>query len=264
VSNTKDLVSAKPTPSNNNNINLYGYADFQLSASKNTAAQKSPVATHRSFGFDGDIPMLPGTAVEVSEINKLFLSKAFRVNTYTGETASEHNIKKSADLKVLHVATHGFFMNDVQVSEADAESATALFNNPLLRSGILLAGAGLTKNEGDLNGEDGVLTAYEAMNIDLNQTELVVLSACETALGELKNGEGVYGLQRSFIVAGADAVMMSLWQVDDIATQELMVNFYQRWLGGEDKHSAFRGAQLMIKEKYKSPFYWGAFILVGQ
>jgi CHAT domain-containing protein len=264
VSNSKEIASRTNKASLSNPIvNLYGYADFQLSMMKGAHETKSTSRLNRSFGFEGDIPLLPGTAVEVDEIDRLFKEKNFAVQSYKGESASELQIKKTPRVKVLHIATHGFFMNDVDVSESEGEGAESFFNNPLLRSGILLAGAGVSKSASLLGGEDGILTAYEAMNIDLNETELVVLSACETALGELKNGEGVYGLQRSFIVAGTSAVMMSLWQVDDVATQELMVNFYQRWLGGEDKHAAFRKAQLMIKEKYKSPYYWGAFILVG-
>jgi CHAT domain-containing protein len=264
VSNSKEIVSrTNKASASNSTINLYGYADFQLHMLKGVHEVASTSPLNRSFGFEGEIPLLPGTAVEVDEIERLFKEKKFAVQTYKGDGASELQIKKTPRVKVLHIATHGFFMNDVEVSESDGEGNENFFNNPLLRSGILLAGAGVSKSAALLGGEDGILTAYEAMNIDLNETELVVLSACETALGELKNGEGVYGLQRSFIVAGTSAVMMSLWQVDDVATQELMVNFYQRWLGGEDKHAAFRKAQLMIKEKYKSPYYWGAFILVG-
>jgi CHAT domain-containing protein/Tfp pilus assembly protein PilF len=265
LSNTKEILehaSRKPSP--HHEIHLYGYADFHLKFSGIPAASLHAGSLNRNFGFTGEIPMLPGTQIEISEIGKLFATQQYQIKSYQVQEASESNIKKTPHVKVLHIATHGFFMNDIEVSESEGDDKTDFFNNPLLRSGILLAGAGVSKSESDLSGEDGILTAYEAMNIDLNETDLVVLSACETALGELKNGEGVYGLQRSFIVAGAEAVIMSLWQVDDVATQELMVNFYQHWLNGQPKHEAFRNAQLMVKEKYSSPFFWGAFILVGE
>lgn len=169
----------------------------------------------------------------------------------------------------MHIATHGYFLADADLKGNDAMGVDAenAKHNPLLRSGLILSGVhapGQDKTSIDLQSNDnGVLTAYEAMNLSLEGTDLIVLSACETGLGDVRAGEGVYGLQRAFLVAGAKAMVMSLWKVDDTATQALMTNFYMNLVKGGSRSKAFKQAQLQLMAKYKDPYYWGAFVMMG-
>ena len=145
-------------------------------------------------------------------------------------------------------------------------------DDPMLHSGLFFAGANRTRSGAAPapGADNGILTAYEASQLDLQGTELVVLSACETGLGEQSNSEGVFGLRRALQEAGADAVMMSMWSVPDQETQELMALFYAKWLTGLDKPEALRQAQLaereVVRKRYGRdlPYYWGAFVLVSR
>jgi CHAT domain-containing protein len=141
----------------------------------------------------------------------------------------------------------------------------ALTQNPLMRTGLLLKGAGdlLDKTQYNYNMENGILTAYEAMSLNLDKTDLVVLSACETGLGELESGEGVYGLQRAFLVAGAKVLIMSMFKVDDEATQKLMLKFYQKWLNSGNMRQSFTDAKIELRIEYPEPIFWGAFMMIG-
>lgn len=259
VSNTRELAEVRRGISLTKSASIFGFADFNLGLPNNTDGNARR-SLARSFGFDGEeIPVLPATEKEVDGVQKILLGKNWSSRVFKKFEASEENIKKVDNAEVIHIATHGFFLSDVEISE---DEGSELLSNPLFRSGVLLAGAGVERSVRQ-GQEDGVLTSYEAMNLSLEKTDLVVLSACETGLGEIRNGEGVYGLQRSFLVAGANSVLMSLWQVDDVATQELMNTFYSFWLEGLDRSQAFRKAQLVMKEKYTVPYFWGAFVLIG-
>ena len=141
-----------------------------------------------------------------------------------------------------------------------------LLLNPMLRSGLALAGANTWAQDGSppAEAEDGILTAEDVTGLDLLDTELVVLSACETALGEVHVGEGLFGLRRAFTVAGASTLVMSLWKVPDRQNQELMTQFYEGLVQGKPRIDALREAQLRMRERYPEPFYWGAFICQGE
>lgn len=209
------------------------------------------------------IPALPGTKVEVEGISRILKTTGYQVTLPQQNDATESKIKSLNGPAMVHIATHGYFLEDGAVGVA-SENAK---DNPLLRSGLLLAGASKTMSGEVLpnleSNDNGVLTAYEAMNLNLNGTNLLVMSACETGLGDVRAGEGVYGLQRAFIVAGAKALVMSLWKVDDAATQALMTNFYTNLSKGGSKLKAFKQAQQQLMLKYKDPYYWGAFVMVG-
>jgi CHAT domain-containing protein len=221
----------------------------------------------------GALEPLPGTQAELDAIHDLIKRQNWQVEVYTQERALEEAVKRVQSPRVVHLATHGFFLPDQEPPQrglpGDAPPAR---EEPMVRSGLYFAGANRTLagpvSPGGL--EDGVLTAYEAMGLNLQGTELVVLSACQTGLGRVKNGEGVFGLRRALQVAGAEAVLMSLWSVPDQETQELMTLFYKKWLSGKSKHEALRESQLELRAKVKQrygqdlPFYWGAFILVGR
>jgi tetratricopeptide (TPR) repeat protein len=276
VSNTSDILLAPGTSTAKEGV-LLGFPDYyrkQLATPPKAERDSSyfllALDTTQRFMDGTTITDLPGTKGEVNAIAEIMQSMKLTVRKYLEGEATEEHLKSIRSAKVLHIATHGFFVKEIgKTTTQDGRSFTGILDrkmieNPLLRSGLLLAGSGKTiAGEKDSGKEDGILTAYEAMNLDLDQTELVVMSACETGLGQLQSGEGVYGLQRAFRAAGAKSVMMSMWKVDDQATQQLMSEFYRQWLKEGEKQPSFRNAQLKLREKFTHPYYWGAFILVG-
>jgi CHAT domain-containing protein/Tfp pilus assembly protein PilF len=212
---------------------------------------------------------LPATKIEVENISLTLKSKGWQVNSYLAENASETNIKKQESPRILHIATHGYFFPDIPIDKDNTRflgmDRQQVVQDPMLRSGLLFTGANRTLKGEESKGENGLLSAAEASLLDLRETELVVLSACETGKGEVKNSEGVYGLRKAFSDAGAKNIIMSLWKVDDKVTQEFMSRFYEIWLNDKTSiREAFNKTQLEIKAKYPEPYYWGAFILVGE
>ena len=286
VTNTKDIIAyaeeAATSGLQTGKAFFFGFPNYNLGLDEETLAAAeiaNKVATTVSLdrGLRGSLQryvsnnqllaMLPGTKTEVEAITELYAQQSRNFTTFMGDDAVEEQLKQMEMPSTLHIATHGFFLEDTPEASAGG-SADDYVGNPLLRSGLILAGANTFiaagANQSPLTQEDGILTAYEVMNLNLDQTDLVVMSACETGLGTIKNGEGVYGLQRAFRVAGADAIIMSLWTVSDAATTQLMEHFYENWLTTGDKQEAFRQAQQQLRESFPEPYYWGAFVMVGQ
>ncbi len=184
--------------------------------------------------------------------------------------ATEAALRQLSGPRILHIATHGFFLQDNEAAAPATRGSedlrlgkwVAKVSNPLLRSGLALAGA----NQGQSGNDDGVLTAMEAASLDLWGTTLVVLSACDTGVGQIKNGDGVYGLRRALVLAGAETQLMSLWPVSDTSTSELMIGYYKALQQGQGRGEALRQVQLqMLQIKLRQhPFYWASFIQSGE
>ncbi|HEY5406790.1 MAG TPA: CHAT domain-containing protein, partial [Ginsengibacter sp.] len=247
LSNVDDLI--KPSFHNKSamhTISLFGGANFN---GNNTTT------TNEAF------PYLQGTKDEVDSLLTLFTNKKWNVQVHTGLSASEENFKKYSGKNapyILHIATHGFYTKD--------NSSTAT-DFPLLRSGFILSGANMfweTGRSAPLGTDDGIVTAQEVSDLNFEKTNLVTLSACETALGDVNNNEGVYGLQRAFKIAGAKNMLITLWEIPDEPTRELMTIFYKNVLHGNNYYEALRNAQIKMKIKYPDPLVWAGFQLIGQ
>jgi CHAT domain-containing protein len=200
-----------------------------------------------------------GSAKEAEVLQKLMP----QAKVMTQRNATKEVIQQAKAPKILHIATHGFFLSDripPLYAQAALKGNPAAYENPLLRSGLALAG--FDPKSGNFGG---ALTALEASQLDLRGTELVVLSACQTGVGEIKNGEGVYGLRRAFMLAGAKSLLLSLWDVDDEATYSLMSSYYSRLSQGEGRSQALINTQraMLKSQSFSHPHYWAGFFHSG-
>jgi CHAT domain-containing protein len=229
-------------------------------------------ATRRSITIAADLSSvyfapLAGTGEEARAIKSLFPD----AHVLTGPRATKAALKQLDAPSILHIATHGFFLQKAERQAAQspataangtrAASETAAIQNPLLRSGLALSGANLDKDVTD----SGILTALEASNLNLWGTKLVTLSACDTGVGEVRS-EGVYGLRRAFFLAGAETLVMSLWPVSDYITREMMTGYYVGLKKGLGRGDALRQSQLamLTRANRRHPFYWASFIQAGE
>lgn len=216
---------------------------------------------------------LDGTGKEARSIYRLYRGQKQAVTLVSQTEATEAYVKSldGNSPKVLHLATHGFFFEDPEDKHEDMgfisnQPVYTLADDPLMRSGLVMAGANYAWQHGQnpYEEEDGILTAYEISNLNLSNTDLVVLSACETGLGDIEGSEGVYGLQRAFRMAGVEYIIMSLWEVPDDETSEFMKLFYKTWLSGDQGiYEAFTHTKRIIAAKYRDePQKWAGFVLV--
>jgi CHAT domain-containing protein/Flp pilus assembly protein TadD len=273
------LPSFKPIyVSDTASMTLFGGISYDTdsTALKNAVAFYHSNATNdpwlfASRGFETDSTQrgsnwkyLSGTLEEVQSIKPMFSNSKI----YTGLEATEEAFKAlpgKSSPEVLHLATHGFFFKEQNTKDREGKiNAFQSSNDPLIRSGLMLAGGNLKWSGGELPQymEDGILTAKEVAAMNLYNTKLAVLSACETGLGDVKGSEGVYGLQRAFKAAGVKYLLMSLWSVPDRATAVFMKNFYEELKNGKDIQTAFDNTQKNMSQQYPEPFYWAGFVLV--
>ncbi len=279
LTSTRELCKAKQ-PKTYETGAIYGGLQYdveqqrmaEVAAMNKTESEESPAFALR--GEDrGNWNYLPGTLAEAEHIAGIMRQANIGCGLYEGDLGSEESFKalSGAHTDIIHLATHGYFiegkkadMNDFMnsLSPLARQKADSIID-PLLRSGLILSGGnnawlGKEVPEGI---EDGVLTALEISTMNLTGTDMVVMSACETGLGDITS-DGVFGLQRAFKMAGVQTLVMSLWKVDDNATSLMMQTFYEQLFSGKTKCEAFNFAQAAVRNKYPEPYYWAGFVML--
>jgi CHAT domain-containing protein len=317
VASTRDALKARRVSDRGRTAVLVGRPAYDRAPAEASAdSARAPAEDLRSIRFhpqSGErlhFRDLAGTEREVSEIDALLCDRGWKVTVLLGECASRASLLSVESPTVLHIATHGFYLDPGEIRFRNAEGESILMFedstnleaqpgfaklqevlaesgfvrtaavgvrrttagafpgttvlDPLLRSGLALAGASREILSTDLVADDGILTAYDATGLELERTELVVLSACESGRGELRAAEGAFGMERALRAAGAKTILATLWPVDDAITRELMAAFYASWLESGDARAALRASQQQLRLKYRLPMLWGGFVLIGR
>lgn len=267
--NASSLIESPSKLSNDERSHaiLFGDPDFDFDFKVHVKGNESKLTNLIASRYGlVNLSKLPGTKKEVETIENELMAAGWNVKTFTDENASESNIRIVNSPAILHIATHGYYLQDVKTEDKMflGFERQSLKENSFLRSGLILAGVGPATSD-SLNTDsqnDGVLTAYEAEFLNLTATDLVVLSACQTGLGDNMGSEGVAGLQRSLAIAGAKHLIMSLWPVDDLATNYFMSKFYKTYAKTKNIYQAHKNAQIETRIKYPHPNYWAAFVLI--
>ena len=267
---------------------LFGGIQYEMDnttiAETNKELSKDPIAARGEVSFSftdstsrgGSWNYLKWTDREVDKIAATLATAGIKTEVRKSYAATEKSFKTigqgTPSPRILHLATHGFFFPDPvlenreKIEGSEDEPVFKMSDHPMIRSGLILSGgnyAWQTGQPAQPEMEDGILTAYEISQVNLSNTELVVLSACETGLGDIKGNEGVYGLQRAFKIAGAKYLIMSLWQVPDQETAIFMQTFYKHWIEGKlSIPDAFRTTQREMKERFLNPYQWAGFVLI--
>jgi CHAT domain-containing protein len=292
VSSTKSLVNTPPTRKIEKAV-IYGGLEYEMNLAQleyqhkhiSTGAEylaalkdlnefvpdEDSERALDSLSVRGSVSYLEGTLHEVENIAEQLMQNGVNTRVYTGKDGVEETFKmlSGSDTDIIHIATHGFFFSEQELKESGLHLAFLdqqhnQMDNVLNYSGLLLSGSNyiLRGNKLPQNIENGVLTAREIAQIDLGHVGLIVLSACQTGLGEIRE-DGVFGIQRGFKKAGAQSLLMSLWKVSDHATDLMMSQFYKFLMDGHDRHEAFSMAQQAVrKSEFTDPYFWASFVLL--
>lgn len=261
LSSTRQLIERKNI-NHISNITIFGAIDYKKSTTKLEFSLDS-------LNTRGNWSYLSGTKTEVENVKKACSSMPnTTIRSFTGAEATEAAFKTniSSTSSIIHIATHGFFIPEgkrANIPYYQNINNTLNIDDELFYSGLVFANGQESWNSStfQLESNDGILTAYEISKMNLHKSSLVILSACETGIGN-RTFDGIVGLERSFKIAGVRSIMMSLWKVDDLATSYMMINFYSELLKSGSIYSAFRTAQEIVREKYPDPYYWASFILL--